>query len=440
MWQILSIADVTVKESVRRKVFLGLLFFTALLIGLAISLPAIDLQAKLRLIQGWCLRTVSFFGILLAVFLSATSIPEDVEGKKLFLVLTKPITRLRTLAGKLLGFSFVLFLFFAGMGTLSALYVRWIDGSLTGEGSGLLEVRRRIEPVTFTFVHNAGAPGNANGVFSSTEPPRLWLEEAPESRFHWDFYGLVPEQMGDRIRGELTVEARSRDASFAGDGTLTIVREDTKEFHRVNLRLMWNVPARFEIPGSLVTDSGLLKVFLSPTDKKSGIGSNPTSLVLFTKPIPRGYERNFAASLLTTFGLCVMIVSLTLMGSTVVSGPVSIFLGLFFVLTGSLVEFVRGALRSVEQTIRSIHTREGLGHYHPDPSDLPLWVLEYSQYLSRIAVDVLPDLSRFDTPEMVLQGVAIPGAHVLDLMGYAGIYSVTAFLLGWLFFSMRELK
>jgi hypothetical protein len=49
-------------------------------------------------------------------------------------------------------------------------------------------------------------------------------------------------------------------------------------------------------------------------------------------------------------------------------------------------------------------------------------------------------LNRFDTPERVVQGIAIPLAHALEQVAYAGTYTLVAFLLGWLFFSLRELK
>ncbi len=441
MWRVLAVVQLTFRESVRRRVFLGLAFFAALLIGLAVSLPAIDAESKIRLIQSWCLRTISFFGVLIAVFLSATSIPDDIEARKLYLVVTKPVTRFQTLAGKLLGFCLVLLVFLAAMGTLSVGYVRWLDGSLFGAGQGFLETRERIEANAFGLVHEEGKPGWTTCLLSENEPPRLWINRAPESRLFWSFQGVGALPIGDRIRAELTVYASCIDASYAGDGTITIVRAGSLEYKRLEKqRLMWNVPHRFEIPRRLIDDRGVLEIGVAPANSRSAIGAAPGSLVLFTEPISLGFERNFAKSLLATYAQLVMITTMTTMGSTAVSGPVSIFLGLFLFLTGSLVSFVRQSMPTVVSTIRSVTTRTEAGHYHPDPDDLPLWLLQFSQAVSDSVVRVIPDLSLYDTPENVLEGISIPFGHVLDLCGYAGVYVGAAFLLGWMFFSMREMK
>lgn len=440
MWKILAIARVTLKESVRRKVFLGLLLFTALLIALAVSLPAIDPASRIRLVEGWCLRTISFFGVLIAVFLSATSIPDDIESKRVFLVVTRPITRLQVLAGKWLGFAGVLGLFLLGMGLLSVGYVRWLDGSLTGGPGKYLETRSRIEPVGFDFMHEKKSGGTASGTFAAAAAPLILLDQTTGARFHWSFAGLHEVPLGDNIRAELVVQAQSVDASYAGDGLIKVTREEAKEYKPYEKRLLWNVPSSFLIPSRLVSSKGSLDVFLEPANPRSGIAATPTSLVLYSQPIRFGFEWNFLKSLLTTFAQLLMITTLTLMGSTVVSGPVSIFLGLFFFLTGSMLEFVRGAMRTVEAAIRSQTERVAGGHDHTSPDDIPVYMLEYSRWVSGTVMELIPSLDRFDTPEMVLQGVVIPNAHVYELLVYAGTYTVFAFLLGWMFFSLRELK
>lgn len=118
-----AVALLAVKESVRRKVLLAV--FALFLVILAISAwflvgrtehPA---RTYIGNVFGWTTLLVW----LLAIFLSAFSLPNDIRHRTIFTIVTKPVRRSELVLGRILGFGVVGTVMLAAMGLVSYFFV-----------------------------------------------------------------------------------------------------------------------------------------------------------------------------------------------------------------------------------------------------------------------------------------------------------------------------
>jgi len=81
---------------------------------------------ELKLIKDICVTTISIFGVLITIFISASVVPNESENKVIYTVLSKPVRRVQYLLGKFLGVQFIIIVNLALMGGLFfiALYLR----------------------------------------------------------------------------------------------------------------------------------------------------------------------------------------------------------------------------------------------------------------------------------------------------------------------------
>ena len=103
--RIFAVAAVAFRESVRRKV----LWVTPLamlgVLGISQFVRSADLADDLRQITKYCYFASGLTVVLMAVILSCTNLPRDIDSKVIFTVVTKPATRLELILGKIAGFA-----------------------------------------------------------------------------------------------------------------------------------------------------------------------------------------------------------------------------------------------------------------------------------------------------------------------------------------------
>ena len=127
--QLWAVALLTLREASRRKVFTILIIFTAILLSSAFFFPAVDAKAQLRLIQLWSLRATTLFTAIIAIFVAAFSIPSDMEERRVYTLLTKPVSKIVFFLGRVSGFAIILAIFMAIMAMVSVLYIRTTSAS-----------------------------------------------------------------------------------------------------------------------------------------------------------------------------------------------------------------------------------------------------------------------------------------------------------------------
>ncbi len=108
--RISAIALNTLTESVRQKVYLLLILVALVFIATAsffsqFSFGGVgqDPVEQLKFIKDFCLGAISIFGMLIAVVGTAQLLPNEVENRTIYTVLSKPVRRFEFLLGKYLG-------------------------------------------------------------------------------------------------------------------------------------------------------------------------------------------------------------------------------------------------------------------------------------------------------------------------------------------------
>jgi ABC-type transport system involved in multi-copper enzyme maturation permease subunit len=106
--RILAVAGLTLKESARKKVAIGMVVCSVLMtMALGLVARSMDLgsgdQMGLAIAVGGLLRAVAGFTWVLALFISVTAVPPEMERRTTFTLFAKPLNRFEFVFGKFLG-------------------------------------------------------------------------------------------------------------------------------------------------------------------------------------------------------------------------------------------------------------------------------------------------------------------------------------------------
>jgi len=130
-----AIAVYTYREGIRKKTLIGFLILSLLVIFGASVMSSFlnpDVMADastdldMKLIKDICVTTISIFGMLIAIFISASVVPAEMENKVIYTVLSKPVRRFQYLLGKFAGVQLIVIVNLALMSMLFflAVYMR----------------------------------------------------------------------------------------------------------------------------------------------------------------------------------------------------------------------------------------------------------------------------------------------------------------------------
>ena len=120
--RILALARLAVQESLRRRVLVGFAVFVLILLfaGWFLDTQSID-PANLYL--SFVLTATTYLVLLMALFLSAFSLPTDIKQHTIYTVVTKPVRPGEIVLGRILGFSAIGTLLLVVMGVISYIFV-----------------------------------------------------------------------------------------------------------------------------------------------------------------------------------------------------------------------------------------------------------------------------------------------------------------------------
>ncbi|MEX0867590.1 MAG: PDZ domain-containing protein, partial [Pirellulales bacterium] len=120
--RIYGLAWLAAREAFRRRIWVVLVIFALILMFAGWFLnPNTDSPAQLYL--SFVLTSTTFLVLLLALFLSVFSLPNDIKNKTIYTVATKPVRASEIVLGRVLGFSAVGTLFLLAMAAASYLFV-----------------------------------------------------------------------------------------------------------------------------------------------------------------------------------------------------------------------------------------------------------------------------------------------------------------------------
>jgi hypothetical protein len=188
--RVMALAYLAVKESLGRRVWVAVALFLVILL-FANWFLGTDNPDPTKLYISFVLTATTYLVLLMALFLSAFSLPTDIKNKTIHTIVTKPVRAGEIVLGRIVGFVAVGTVMLAVMGGSSYLFV-------------VRALNHRHDVDIFSLVDSEGAEGKTvrRGRTTLVQQHRHDLVidqggsgEALNSRGHW--HAITPEQRGD---------------------------------------------------------------------------------------------------------------------------------------------------------------------------------------------------------------------------------------------------
>lgn len=214
--RIWAVGSVVFRESIRRKIlWLTPLAMVGVVILTNLQKPDDGADAIRQSLQ-FCLFTSGLLVVISGIMLSCTNLPRDIESKVIFTIVTKPITRLEIIAGKIVGFARVTGSILLLMGLFTWAYVHlqaWNLGkAITTQLSTTLDnefARGRLEHQQREGLLDTRALAESKSLeFLAREPaadsPIRWIstQQSFVIPFSVDSDQLIPQGYHDPAKGE----------------------------------------------------------------------------------------------------------------------------------------------------------------------------------------------------------------------------------------------
>ena len=103
MTTVYTLAWVTFREALRRKLAVNLLVFALALVAASIVLSSLTFGEQYRIIVDIALTAMEVFGTLIAAFLGAALVAGDVERRTVYAIVAKPVSRAQYVLGRYAG-------------------------------------------------------------------------------------------------------------------------------------------------------------------------------------------------------------------------------------------------------------------------------------------------------------------------------------------------
>ncbi len=392
-----AIASMTLLEASRRKVFTILIIFTVALLSSVTFFPAVKMDARLRLMEAWSLRAATFFTAIVALFVSGFSFPGDFETRRIYLLVSKPVSKLTIFLGRLLGFAVLLAIFLGIMGTITIAFIR-VVALLAGPAFPQLAAYPQLN--ADEFAHHRGMP------VEGFDPPRTAADRASGAELIWRFRAPRRSAFPETVNGTVRLVLSSPTDSFRTSGTVAIsVSVPGREpFKPPAIYLQTHEEGSFSFPASLIDAGGPLEIRISPGDADGRIYGWADSVTLNERA--GSFELNFAKGLVLALIQSMLVLSVTLMASTFLSGPVSVMLGILFYIVGSIHGYALEGMRDIDRSLLEVRHRARPPHRH-GPEEIPKPILRASSAISKVVLAAVPDFDRFDFSRWLLKDRAV---------------------------------
>lgn len=454
MEKILAVIILTYKETIRKRIFLVVALFAVVLVLSSALFPVVNPENRVKLVEIWLIRGISLFGMIMAIFLVGTSIPSDIEDRRIHLLLSKPISKEIFLVGKFLGFCFVIALFIAAIGIIGIIYLHLIDFISSDKSSNISHPVAPIKASQFSFIQPAKQPNalmegsykeqhKGNDTWQGLDVPwnglSINLKGEDTNYVAWYFENLKKDELSNPVRIKVTALITEGRYKMSSDVVLFIFNPLDKKETAQRVTLSYGKPKIVEFNPAYIDDLGRVQITIKRTNPYSELTITPESLIILSAP--RSFEWNFLKCSIVIFLQIILILGLVMAGSTILSGGVNILLGLFLYFTGSAMGFFRESLVTMERAMKVVEQSIITGQALPPDADvMPLWLMKTSKFVSDFVFSLVPDLGKYDATDFLLNMRVLPANFISGALYYLGVYLLIAFIVGWIGFRSRDFK
>jgi Cu-processing system permease protein len=123
------VAGAVFKESVRDRVPYSMVAFATLLIAASYLIGQLTAGQDLKIIKDLGLAAISWFGLVIAIFIGIGLVSKEVERRSVYAVLAKPLTRGQFIVGKYAGLVFTLSVNLSAMAVAFAMVLAYMDAA-----------------------------------------------------------------------------------------------------------------------------------------------------------------------------------------------------------------------------------------------------------------------------------------------------------------------
>lgn len=430
-----SIACLTLKEASRRRVFSVLIVAGTAMASATTFFGVIEMEVKLRLIELWSLRVMTFFSALVAIFFAGFSLPSDMEQKRIYTLVSKPVSKISIYLGKYVGFLLLIGLFLLIMGVITVSYIRAVQ-VFAGPAFPAL----KAEPRHFTTSILMEGPG----VLRHPEKSLYRLDVVDPSmgperqRLVWRFRGLKPVDFDEEAKCTIKLEIGEPGnyERYTGYVQVRFIHPLSGKDHRVVPFVQSNVPQVLCFPRELVDGKDGVDVEIRRAEDATWVVLPEQGVILFERGA--SFEINFFKGLLFLFFQALVALTVTLAASTFVSAPVSILLGIFVILAGSIYGFVDEGRRDVESSLKQAAEARAQKKTVHATDGVPEWVLKGSRLGTVLVLAAIPDFARFEFADYLLFDYAVSWSNLLEAFLYVGWRLMLILLLGAVAISFRD--
>ena len=117
----------TFTEAIRDRVLYSIVLFAVLMIISSLIFSSLSAEQYNKIIKDFALTAISFFGILLSVFLGMGLVYKEIERKTVYNIFSKPVHRYQFAIGKYLGLAITIFIITFSMFIISFLIVAYTE-------------------------------------------------------------------------------------------------------------------------------------------------------------------------------------------------------------------------------------------------------------------------------------------------------------------------
>lgn len=433
----------TLRQCLRRKVLLVLvLFFLVVGVGQRL-MPTHDPVKHLNMLIVLCLWAISFFGIIVAIFLAATVLPEDRTTGTITTVMTKPTGRLNYLLGRILGFAMTLGIILLVMGVVSWGIIRGVGrwAAVKTGRDDLLIAKRGVDP-TRVLLREGKLPQKMLAPEAQAAVLRGSAEQVLVLQFRT---GL------DRLpEGEQTFEMTSYVSTGAKlpnvPGEVVVRNPLTGERVQFDQTLDSGRTVALVFPRTLIDPKAGVEVTVRRLQAGVYVRFARGEFQLMRSPAP--FEYSYFKSLVMIFFSFCLVVVVSITASTFLSAWVAVmaaFVAYFFAVLQEMLLDVMQGLKGQAVGWLGTELFKHVHHHHGEiaaPAVDPWYVTAVNRVFYGalwVLTHIFPNFDRFKAAPFLTSARDVPGTVVGTAALVFLAYGICYLILGHVIFWRKEL-
>ena len=427
MQQILVIAKQTFKEAVRNKILFVFIILGVITICCSVFMPVVgDGSEKVKIVESMCFRSITFFGTLAAILLSASSIPTDIDNKVLCTITAKPVQRTNIVFGKIIGFVYIIGVLLLIMGSVSYALIRYTALKQSSQGSRGLLAREKFDPVDLQVTGDSARKiGNVS-----------WIKGGKGASV-WKFKGLSSKDRNDDLEIEANFLIEGKKGSTGKIPLkIKVINPYSARVLTESVEVSRNKPLLLRLNGKSLEGSEELTIVVSPEDSGDFLGMRADSLRIFRGE--RSFECNYLKGLIIISTQFLLMVIIAVLGSTFLSLPVNILFCLFLFFCGNITDF----MRDLSTVINVYETREhehGITEVMRKSNVFLIYLNNIIKKPILLLSYILPDFRYFSVGRYFVDGINIPCKRIFMGFGYAVLYALVCLPISFIVFKRKEI-